>query len=106
MLLLEIAHERKQRVDTVSGQIDRIEGSRRLLASQSDLSTLTVTVSESDDPVVRVSERRGGLSAALHDAKDGFVSGIEAIVRHSGRAMVWLLCIDVLLRPNPVCGGS
>ncbi len=67
----------QQRVDDVSGRIDRIEGQRKLLASQSDLSTLTVFVSEAGDPVTRVSERRSGLSQALRDAKDGFTSGVE-----------------------------
>ena len=87
----------QQRVDGVTGQIDRLEGSRRLLASQSDLSTLTVSVSEESDPVVRVAKERSGLAQALSDAKDGFVTGVEAIVRHSGRAVLWLLCLGVLL---------
>ena len=86
----------QQRVDNVSGQIDRLEGSRKLLESQSDLSTLTVSVSEKDDPVVRVQADRGGLSQAAHDAKDGFVTGVEGIVRHSGRALLWLLCLGAL----------
>jgi hypothetical protein len=83
----------QQRVDTVQGQIDRLEGSRKLLASQSELSTLTVSVSEKDDPVVRVTAHRGGLSQAIHDAKDGFVTGVESIVRHSGRALLWIICL-------------
>ena len=86
----------QQRVDNVSGQIDRLEGSRKLLESQSDLSTLTVSVSEKDDPVVRVAAHRNGLSQALHDAKDGFVTGIESIIRHSGRALLWLICLGAL----------
>jgi hypothetical protein len=86
----------QQRVDAVSSQIDRLEGSRKLLASQSDLSTLTVSVSEKDDPVVRVAAHRGGLSQALHDAKDGFVTGVESIVRHSGRALLWVMCLVAL----------
>ena len=86
----------QQRVDNVSGQIDRLEGSRKLLESQSDLSTLSVSVSEKDDPVVRVQADRGGLSQAAHDAKDGFVTGVEGIVRHSGRALLWLLCLGAL----------
>jgi hypothetical protein len=86
----------QQRVDNVSGQIDRLEGSRKLLESQSDLSTLTVSVSEKDDPVVRVQADRNGLSQALHDAKDGFVTGVEGIIRHSGRALLWVLCLGVL----------
>ncbi|MCU1589107.1 MAG: hypothetical protein JWP11_363 [Frankiales bacterium] len=88
----------QQRVDDVSGQIDRIEGSRKVLASQSDLSTLTVSVSEADDPVVKVTDKpRSGLSQAFHDAWDGFVTGVEAIIRDSGRALLVLLCIGLVL---------
>ena len=85
----------QQRVDNVSGQIDRLEGSRKLLASQSDLSTLTVSVSESGDPVVRVEENRDGFGQALRDAKDGFLNGIESIVRHSGTVLLWVLVLAV-----------
>jgi hypothetical protein len=82
----------QQRVDTVSGQIDRIEGQRKLLASQSDLSTLTVSVSESGDPVVKASNQpRSGISQAFADARDGFVNGVEAIIRHSGGVLLFLL---------------
>jgi hypothetical protein len=84
----------QQRIDNVSGQVDRIEGQRKLLASQSDLSTLTVSVSEEGDPVVKATARpRSGLSQAFQNAKDGFVTGVEAIISHSGRALLWLLCL-------------
>jgi hypothetical protein len=88
----------QQRIDNVSAQIDQIQGQRKLLASQSDLSTLTVSVSEADDPVVKVTQQpRSGLSQAFHDAWDGFVTGVEAIISHSGRALLWLLCLGLLL---------
>jgi hypothetical protein len=88
----------QQRVDTVSGQIDSIEGQRKLLASQSDLSTLSVSVSEDGDPVVTATQRpRSGLSQAFIDAKNGFVSGVEAIIRHSGGFLLFLLCAAVVL---------
>lgn len=86
----------QQRVDDVSGQIDRLEGSRKLLASQSDLSTLTVSVSESSDPVIAVERSRSGLGEALRDAKNGFVGGVESIVRHSGGVLLWLIVLTVL----------
>ena len=87
----------QQRVDNVSGQIDKIEGQRKLLANQSELSTLTVSVSEEGDPVVKAtSEPRSGIAQAVEDAKDGFVTGVEAIISHSGRAILWLFCIAVL----------
>jgi hypothetical protein len=88
----------QQRVDNVSGQIDRIEGQKKLLASQSDLSTLTVSVSESGDPVVKATNKpRSGISQAFTDAKDGFVNGVEAIIRHSGGFLLFLICAAVVL---------
>lgn len=84
----------QQRVDSVSGQIDRLEGQQKLLASQSDLSTLTVSVSEEGDPVVKAATKpRSGLSQAFRDAGKGFVTGVEAIIRHSGRALLLLICL-------------
>ncbi|MDT7545763.1 MAG: hypothetical protein QOE99_1873 [Actinomycetota bacterium] len=88
----------QQRVDNVSGQIDRIEGQKKLLASQSDLSTLTVSVSESGDPVVKATNKpRSGISQAFTDARDGFVNGVEAIIRHSGGFLLFLICAAVVL---------
>ena len=88
----------QQRVDDVSGQIDRIEGQRKLLASQSELSTLTVSVSEAGDPIVKATHKpRSGLSQAFVDAKNGFVSGVEAIIRHSGGFLLFLICLAVVL---------
>jgi hypothetical protein len=87
----------QQRVDSVTGQIDKIEGQRKLLANQSELSTLTVSVSEEGDPVVKATKPRSGLSQAFIDAKDGFVTGVESLISHSGRALLWLLCIGVLV---------
>jgi hypothetical protein len=87
----------QQRIDNVSGQIDRIEGQRKLLANQSDLATLTVSVSEAGDPVVKATTKpRSGISQAWHNAIDGFVTGVEAIISHSGRALLWLLCLGAL----------
>jgi hypothetical protein len=84
----------QQRVDEVTGQIDRLEGQRMLLQSQSEMSTLQVSVTEADDPVVRVNEQPDdGLSKAFRDAWDGFTSGVEAIVAASGRALLLLLCL-------------
>jgi hypothetical protein len=88
----------QQRVDTVNGQIDRIEGQRKLLASQSDLSTLTVSVSEAGDPIVKATQKpRSGLSQAFVDAKDGFVSGVESLIRHSGGFLLFVICLVLVL---------
>ncbi len=82
----------QQRVDEVSGRIDRLEGQRKLLANQSDLSSLTVSITAEGDPVT---SQRSGLSQALGDAKNGFVSGVEGLIRNSGRALLLVLCLAV-----------
>ena len=87
----------QQRIDNVTAQIDKIQGQRKLLANQSDLSTLTVSVSEEGDPVVKATHQRSGISQAFENAKDGFVTGVESIISHSGRALLWLLSIAALL---------
>ena len=86
----------QQRVDDVQAQIDRLEGQRRVLADQSDLATLTVSVSEAGDGDLVVTQR-SGLSKAWHDAVHGFTSGVEAIVARSGRVLVVLLFVGLLL---------
>ena len=86
----------QQRVDDVTGQIDRLEGARRVLASQSEKATLEVSVTEADDPAVRTSDKPDdGLSKAFSDAWDGFTGGIEALIRASGRALVIALCLAI-----------
>ncbi len=83
----------QQRVDDVTGQIDRLEGQRRVLAAQSDSATLEVTVTEADDPAVaEVKKPDDGLSKAFSDAWDGFTSGIEGLIRISGRGILLLMC--------------
>lgn len=86
----------QQRVDDVTGQIDRLEGQRALLQDQSDTATLEVTVTQADDPVVAATqEPDDGLGKAFRDAWEGFTSGLEALVAASGRAVVVLLCAVV-----------
>ena len=87
----------EQRVDDVQGQIDRLEGQRRVLADQSDLATLTVTVTQKDDPAVQPpGTAQGGLGKAFHDAVHGFTSGAEALIARSGRVLLVLLALGAL----------
>jgi hypothetical protein len=39
---------------------------------------------------------RSGISQAFENAKDGFTTGVESIISHSGRALLWLVCIGVI----------
>jgi hypothetical protein len=86
----------QQRVDDVQGQIDRLEGARRVLADQSDWATLTVTVGEHADAVLKSAEPTG-LSKAWDDARHGFTSGVEGLIARSGRALLVLLVAAVAL---------
>lgn len=80
----------QQRIDDVQGQIDRLEGQRRVLANQSDLATLTVSVAEQADQMLLTTEP-SGWSKAWDDATGGFTSGIQALIAHSGRTLLVLL---------------
>jgi hypothetical protein len=64
-----------------------------VLAAQSERATLEVTVTEDDDPAVARATTDDGLSKAFSDAWEGFTSGIEGLIRHSGRALVVLLVL-------------
>lgn len=88
--------EVQQRIDDVQGQIDRLEGSRRVLADQSDLASLSVTVAEKTNPALIKTEPTG-FSKAWSDARHGFSSGVESLVAHSGRALLVLLVALALL---------
>ena len=86
----------QQRVDDVQGQIDRLEGQRQLLANQSDLSTLTVSVTQKDDPILQPQGKtEGGFARAWREAKHGFSSGVQGIVARSGRGLLVLLVLGV-----------
>lgn len=80
----------QQRVDDVQARIDRLEGQRRVLAKQSDLATLTVSVSEKVK-VLAAETKQGGLSRSWDRAKHGFTSGVESLIAHSGRALLVLI---------------
>jgi len=86
----------QQKVDDVQGQIDRLEGQRRVLADQSDFGTLTVSVAEEGGQPKAFSEP-SGWSSAWDDAKDGFTGGVQGIVGASGRVLLLLICAALLV---------
>ena len=83
----------QQRVDDVQQQIDQLQSQRRVLASSSDLATLTVSVATKARP----ERRTAGLGAAWERARHGFASGVESLVAHSGGAALVLLIVALLL---------
>lgn len=85
----------QQRVDDVQGQIDRLEGARRVLANQSDLATLEVSVNEKAGAILNTEPT--GWSKAWHDAGHGFTSGIQSLIAHSGRTLLVLILVALAL---------
>ena len=87
----------QQRIDAVQVQLEQVECQRRMLDEQTAYGTLQVSVSEQGSAVAATPERRSGLSKAFDDAVDGFTSGVTWLIAHSGRALLWVLCLGVLL---------
>ena len=88
----------QQRVDDAQTQIDQLQGQINVLASQASYGTLSVSVSQKSPAAVpaKPTHRQSGLSKAWHSAVTGFVTGVEALVARSGRALVVLLVLLVL----------
>lgn len=84
----------QQRIDAIQQQIEQLQGEQQLLASQSDLATLDVNVSEKGAVVtVPPEHHRNGFSAAVHRAWDHFTGGIESVIAASGTlALVLIGC--------------
>lgn len=88
----------QQRVDDTTGKIDRLEGQRRVLAAQSDMATLDVSVTQRDDPAVAPQQRSdNGLAVAFRDAWHGFTHGVEALVAISGQVLLLVICLGLAL---------
>ena len=81
----------QQRVDSVQAQIDQLEGQRRVLAKQSEMATLTVTVSEKAKVVH--TQVQGGFSKAWDRATHGFTSSLQGIIARSGKGVVVLMVL-------------
>lgn len=85
----------QQRVTDVQTQIEQLQGQLKVLGSQSDLSTLTVTVDQR--PVVTTPPgEKSGIHKAFDRSVDRFVNGVEAIVAGIGPVLLALLVIAAL----------
>ena len=84
----------QQRIDAIQQQIEELQGEQQVLASQSDLATLDVNVSEKGAVVtVPTEHHRNGFSSAVHRAWDHFTGGLESVIAASGTlALVLIGC--------------
>jgi hypothetical protein len=89
----------QQRVDDAQAQIDQVQGQINVLADQSSYGTLTATVTQKAPAVVPTKakpvQHQSGLSKAWHRAVDGFVTGVEALIARSGRAVLVLIVLVI-----------
>ncbi|MDX6257980.1 MAG: hypothetical protein QOJ11_4314 [Frankiales bacterium] len=89
----------QQRVDDAQTQIDQLQGQLNVLGDQASYGTLSVTVTQKAPAVVAAKTKpvhhQSGMSKAWHRAVDGFVTGVEALVARSGRAVLVLIVLVV-----------
>jgi hypothetical protein len=87
----------QQRVDDAQTQIDQLQGQINLLGDQASYGTLSATVTEKAPAVVTTKPKpvhhQSGMSKAWHRAVDGFVTGVEALIARSGRAVLVLIVL-------------
>ncbi|HEU5034939.1 MAG TPA: DUF4349 domain-containing protein [Mycobacteriales bacterium] len=82
----------QQRVSDVQTQIERLQGQRKVLANQSALSTLTVTVNQRV-AAVAAPHHESGFVRAVDRSVSRFVRGVEAIVGVIGPILLALILI-------------
>jgi hypothetical protein len=85
-------------LDNLQSQIEQLQGQLGVLQSETDYSTLVVSVGEAGthhhhSPAPAVS----GIAKAWHDSLHGFAVGIDGIVRLAGPALFALLCLVALV---------
>ena len=84
----------QQHVTDVQTQIEQLQGQIKVLADQSALSTLTVTVDQKVTPVAaKVHHGKSGLRKAIDRSVSRFVHGIEAIIGIIGPLLLAALLI-------------
>jgi hypothetical protein len=87
----------QQRVDDAQTQIDQLQGQINVLGDQASYGTLSATVTEKAPAVVTTKPKpvhhQSGMSKAWHRAVDGFVTGVEALIARSGRAVLVLIVL-------------
>ncbi len=81
----------QQRVSDVQAQIERLQGQRKVLGSQSALSTLTVTVGQKAAAATTATHRKSGIERAVDRSVSRFVRGIEVMIGAVGPIMLVLL---------------
>jgi hypothetical protein len=85
----------QQHVDDNQADIDQLQGQINVLSDQASYGTLTVTVTQKalPAPLPKPRHHKSGLALAWDRAVNGFVTGVEALVARSGRAVLVLMVL-------------
>ena len=86
----------QEQIDTVQQQIEQLQGQLNVLTGETSYSTLTVNVNEGSPPRP-VPLPESGMVRAWHDSVDGFVAGVEGLVRVAGPILFALLLLGLAI---------
>jgi hypothetical protein len=86
----------QQRVDDVQQQLDRLEGQRKVLASQSDDATLAVSLNERQVVFAHAKHVSTGIGAAWHRSIHRFSVGFDGVVGILGPLALAVLLLALL----------
>jgi hypothetical protein len=85
-------------LDTLQSQIQQLQGQLGVLQSETDYSTLTVSLSVAGrHPHRAPSPTVSGVAKAWHDSLHGFAVGVDGVIRLAGPVLFALLCLAALV---------
>ncbi len=87
----------QEQIDTIQSQIEQLQGQLQVLSSETSYSTLTVTVNEPTSPPPPGPVPESGVVRAWHNSVDGFLAGVDGVIRLAGPLLFALLCLAVLV---------
>jgi uncharacterized protein DUF4349 len=84
-------------LDTIQEQIEQLQGQVQVLSSETAYSSLTIDVSEGASQSRPRPVPESGVVEAWHDSVNGFVDGVDGVIRVAGPLLFALLCLAALL---------
>jgi hypothetical protein len=87
----------QSQLDTLQSQIEQLQGQLNVLNDETTYGTLTVTLTEAGHRALPPPRPQSGLARAWHDGIDGFVSGVEWLIRIAGTTLFVLLFVAALV---------
>jgi hypothetical protein len=86
----------QQHITDVQTQIDQLTGQLKVLADQSAMAALTVTVDQVARPVAATTHHRSGIAKAVDRSVGRFVRGVEAIIGAIGPILLAVLVVALV----------